>query len=228
MKFKVGDIVRGMKKSPYGITNENMTKGEVVAVGSYDDDDDIIVKVLEHKIAPSAEGSYHPVNSKYFELYDYNKIVITTDGNKTLARLYENNEVIRTAEAKCSPNFETGAKLAFERLMEKKDGFVPYLKDETTGVFYGKLGTPTKMKDITGEPLFVGDVVELISKGSRICGNKYITEADGKGFVMGIEYCCSADGTIDDKWIVIKRKSYEELENGEEHDDIKAILEESK
>ena len=73
-----------MKNSPYGITNENMTKGEVVAVGSYDDDDDIIVKVLEHKIAPSAEGSYHPVNSKYFELYDYNKIVITTDGNKTL------------------------------------------------------------------------------------------------------------------------------------------------
>ena len=32
MKFKVGDIVRGMKNSPYGITNENMTKGEVVAV----------------------------------------------------------------------------------------------------------------------------------------------------------------------------------------------------
>ena len=232
MKFKVGDIVRGMKNSPYGITNENMTKGEVIAVGSYEDDDDIIVKVLEHKIAPSAEGSYHPVNSKYFELYDYNKIVITTDGNKTLARLYENNEVVRTAEAKCNPedtfDFETGAKLAFERLMEKKDEFVPYLKNEGTGKFYGKIGAPTKMKDITGKPLFVGDVVELILKGKGTCGDEYIAECDGKGFVMGIEYCCSADGTIDDCWIVIKKKSYEELENGENYGIITAILEEEK
>ena len=228
MKFKIGDIVRGTKNRIYSITNEDMTKGLVVYVRSYDEDDEIEIKVLEHKTKPEEIGHSFSVKSKFFELYDDPKIVITTDGNKTLARLYENNEVVRTAEAKCSPNFETGAKLAFERLMEKKDGFVPYLKDETTGVFYGKLGTPTKMKDITGEPLFVGDVVELISKGSRICGNKYITEADGKGFVMGIKDCCSADGTIDDKWIVIKRKSYEELENGEEHDDIKAILEESK
>ena len=228
MKFKVGDIVRGTINHEYGITNENMTKGKVVEVVSHYGDDDIQVKVLEHKTKPEWIGHTFPVNSEYFEpVYDP-KIVITTDGNKTLARLYENNEVVRTAEAKCSPNFETGAKLAFERLMEKKDGFVPYLKDETTGVFYGKLGTPTKMKDITGEQLFVGDVVELISKGERICGNNYIAERDGKGFVMGIKDCCSADGTIDDEWIVIKRKSYEELENGEEHDDIKAILEESK
>ena len=232
MKFKVGDIVRGMKNSPYGITNENMTKGEVIAVGSYEDDDDIIVKVLEHKIAPSAEGSYHPVNSKYFELYDYNKIVITTDGNKTLARLYENNEVVRTAEAKCSPEdtfeFETGAKLAFERLMEKEDEFVPYLKSETIGVSYGKIGTPTKMKDIAGQPLFVGDVVEVISKGKGTYGNSYVAGNDDKGFAMGIAGNCSADGTIDDCWIVIKKKSYEELENGENYGIITAILEEEK
>ena len=232
MKFKVGDIVRGMKKSPYGITNENMTQGEVIAVGSYEEDGDIIVKVLEHKIAPSAEGSYHPVNSKYFELYDYNKIVITTDGNKTLARLYENNEVVRTAEAKCSPedtfDFETGAKLAFEQLMEKKDEFVPYLKSETIGVSYGKIGTPTKMEDITGEPLFVGDVVEVISKGNGTYGNSYVAGNDYKGFVMGIAGSCSADGTIDDCWIVIKKKSCEELENGENYGIITAILEEEK
>lgn len=194
MKFKVGDIVRGIGDSSFNLI-ANMTKGVVI---------------------------------KDLELYDDPKIVITTDGNKTLARLYENNKVVRTAEAKCSPNFETGAKLAFERLIEKKDEFVPYLKNEVIGEFLGKIGTPTKMKDITGQPLFVGDVVELISKGKRICGNKYIAECDGKGFVMGIAGCCSDDGTIDDNWIVIKRKGYKELKNGEEHDDIKAILEESK
>ena len=228
MKFKVGDIVRGISGSPYRVTNEDMTKGVVVELEEFGYCEDVMIKVLEHRTKPEEIEETFSVNSKYFELYDYNKIVITTDGNKTLARLYENNEVVRTAEAKCSPNFETGAKLAFERLMKKRDGFVPYLRTSNAGVFCGKIGTPTKMKDITGQPLFVGDVVELISKGKRICGNKYIAEDDGKGFVMGIDDCCSADGTIDDGWVVIKRKGYEELENGEEHDGIKAILEESK
>ena len=232
MKFKVGDIVRGISGSPYRVTNEDMTKGVVVELEEFGYCENVMIKVLEHRTKPEEIEETFSVNSKYFELYDYNKIVITTDGNKTLARLYENNEVIRTAEAKCSPedtfDFETGAKLAFERLMKKKDEFVPYLKDEDTGTFCGKIGTPTKMKDITGQPLFVGDVVELISKGERICGNKYIAEDDGKGFVMGIAGCCSDDGTIDDNWIVIKRKGYEELKNGEMHGSITAILEESK
>lgn len=53
------------------------------------------------------------------------KIVITTVGKTTLARLYENGEVTKTAEAKCSPSdkfdFAVGAKLAFERLNEKTE-----------------------------------------------------------------------------------------------------------
>lgn len=53
------------------------------------------------------------------------KIVITTDGKATLARLYENGKVTKTAEAKCSPDdkfdFAVGAKLAFERLNEKTE-----------------------------------------------------------------------------------------------------------
>ena len=53
------------------------------------------------------------------------KIVITSDGKTTLARLYENGKVTRTAEAKCSPSdkfdFAVGAKLAFERLNEKTE-----------------------------------------------------------------------------------------------------------
>ncbi|HBS60908.1 MAG TPA: hypothetical protein DEA44_16800, partial [Firmicutes bacterium] len=53
-----------------------------------------------------------------------NKIIITTNGNTTLARLYEDKKVIKSAEAKCSPedtfDFAVGAKLAFERLMGEK------------------------------------------------------------------------------------------------------------
>jgi hypothetical protein len=49
------------------------------------------------------------------------KIIITSDGKTTLARLYDGNRVIRRAEAKCSPedtyDFATGANLAYDRLM---------------------------------------------------------------------------------------------------------------
>lgn len=57
------------------------------------------------------------------------KIVITTDGKTTLARLYEDNKVINRAEAKCCPsdtfNFQTGAELAMSRVFEpeKEDIF---------------------------------------------------------------------------------------------------------
>lgn len=54
-----------------------------------------------------------------------NKIVITSDGEKTLARLYDGNKIIKTATAKCSPDddfdFETGATIAFDRLFDKHE-----------------------------------------------------------------------------------------------------------
>lgn len=52
------------------------------------------------------------------------KIVITSDGVETLARLYDGNKVIKTATEKCSPDdtfdFEVGARTAFDRLIESK------------------------------------------------------------------------------------------------------------
>ena len=54
-----------------------------------------------------------------------NKIVITTDGTETLARLYDGKKIVKTATAKCSPDdnfsFETGAKIAFERLFGSEE-----------------------------------------------------------------------------------------------------------
>lgn len=57
------------------------------------------------------------------------KIVITADGKTTLARLYEDNKVVKRAEAKCCPtdtfDFKTGAELALSRVFqeEKEDIF---------------------------------------------------------------------------------------------------------
>lgn len=53
------------------------------------------------------------------------RILITTDGKVTLARLYEDGEVKKSAKAECSPDdtfdFSLGAKLAFERLTKTND-----------------------------------------------------------------------------------------------------------
>ena len=57
------------------------------------------------------------------ELVEPQKIVITTDGKTTLARLYEEEKVVKSAEAHCSPDdkfdFSVGANLAMERLTGK-------------------------------------------------------------------------------------------------------------
>lgn len=54
-------------------------------------------------------------------LADNFKIVITTDGNTVLARLYEGKKVLEEAKATCSKDdkfvFATGAQLAFDRLL---------------------------------------------------------------------------------------------------------------
>ena len=56
---------------------------------------------------------------------DGKKIIITTDGVTTLARLFDGCNIINEAMAKCSPDdefdFETGAALAFRRLREKME-----------------------------------------------------------------------------------------------------------
>ena len=80
-----------------------------------------------------------------------NKIVITSNGVETLARLYDGNKVIKTATAKCSPddtfNFETGATIAFERLFDKHEkeepkhfnGKVVCVNGQYTGFTVGKI-----------------------------------------------------------------------------------------
>jgi len=122
-KFKVGDKVRVRKdlvvNSAYGkVDDEKYTfatgmdkmRGKVATI-SRDDGD--CYRILE---APWwwTDEMLEPID-------DY-KIVITSDGKITLARLYDGKKVIRTAKAKCAPDdefsFEIGAKIAFRRLVK--------------------------------------------------------------------------------------------------------------
>lgn len=77
MKFKVGDIVKGIPDNGYSITNGDMYKGEVVNVS----DDSIVIKILDHK-SKKLVGKEYPVvwkeyqienNEKCFELISLKK-----------------------------------------------------------------------------------------------------------------------------------------------------------
>lgn len=127
MKYKAGDKVRivekktGLRWNMYGEMDKwlgkVMTIRKVCSAHYYKMEED----AREH----NGDGWYwfpcmieglateHPTQ----------KIVITTDGKTTLARLYDGKKVIKRAEAKCSPHdkfdFKVGAELAFSRLMGK-------------------------------------------------------------------------------------------------------------
>ena len=55
------------------------------------------------------------------------KVVITTDGKTTTAKMYEGKKLLKAAESSCSPedtfDFAIGAKLALERVTEKEPKF---------------------------------------------------------------------------------------------------------
>lgn len=77
MKFKVGDIVKGIPGNGYTITSGDMYKGEVVDVS----DDSIVIKILDHK-NKELVGKEYPVvwkeyqienNEKCFELISLKK-----------------------------------------------------------------------------------------------------------------------------------------------------------
>lgn len=120
MKFKVGDRVRVLDGSKI----RKYRGGWVTEMRKYVEGVYTICEVRHG--AETANGYYLKDGGGYIyderglELVANNKIVITTDGKTTLARLYDGNNVIKSAEAKCSPDdefdFSTGAKIAFERL----------------------------------------------------------------------------------------------------------------
>lgn len=123
MKFKVGDKVRAVTED-YGITNQEYKwMGKVTSVYSNSFSAETIYSTLD-----IIGKVYINLNYEDFELVNQSKIVILTDGETVTAKKYEGKEVIKSATAKCHPddefNFNIGAKIAFDRLIEqqKEDG----------------------------------------------------------------------------------------------------------
>lgn len=116
-----------------------------------------------------------------------NKIVITTDGTETLARLYEGNKVIKTATAKCSPadKFDAliGAKIAFDRLVENKpaDKWRVVKRSVKAGDFIRLIDTPYSFNR-------KGDILRadrVDGNNCYVCGDKHPRLTSNKN----VEWC---------------------------------------
>ena len=151
IKYKVGDKVRIVSEWGKGCCqslNGKMDKwlGKIMTVRYVG----ITLYKMVEDIEDNEWGGWVWSENCIAGLACENKIVITSDGEKTLARLYDGNKVIKTATAKCSPadkfSFETGAKIAFERLFDSEEKEEPkyfngkaVCMDEYIGFTVGKI-----------------------------------------------------------------------------------------
>lgn len=115
-RFKVGDRVRVVKVST-SVPYYNI--GDVFTITKVDSCPDTQMTYEGRK-----DGTNYSLwlMNEDIEYYKNKKtIVITSDGKETKARVIEGHKTIREATAKCNDKdtfcFETGAKIAFERLM---------------------------------------------------------------------------------------------------------------
>lgn len=127
LEFKVGDRVKVVREEPF----ESHILGKVGTVKKYCHENKNLVAVVfddnvnGHNllgICKYGHGWFCKVENLERITNNKDKIVITSDGKKVTAKLYNDKELIKSAEAKCCPddkfNFEFGATLAMGRLFE--------------------------------------------------------------------------------------------------------------
>lgn len=162
MKYKIGDKVR---------VRDDLRLEEVYKMDNGTDYDSVVFEMLKLKGKEATILTYTDSN-KYLISEDggcWNwtdemfsglavsrpKIVITTDGKTTTAKMYERKKVLKTAKSQCSPedtfDFAVGAKLALERVTKKEPKFkigqfVRVIKNDTCQFFKGQ---PVKITEVS-------------------------------------------------------------------------------
>lgn len=121
-KFKVGDKVKILAepvivKKFYGVCGMSIYSGDIAEIISRHDSGG-------HGVFYRLENIPYNWHESLLEVAKgESKIVITTDGITTCAALYDGCKLIREAKAICGKkdvfDFETGAKVAFEKLTAK-------------------------------------------------------------------------------------------------------------
>lgn len=170
-------------------------------------------------------------------------IVIRRDGNSVIAERRCKKQVLASASAKCNPadefDFDTGARLAFDRLMgdepkaeeqPKKEKKLVLKSTDGFNIFKGIVGTPTNYTDISGRKLYVGDAVAVMFDNkpyaeqstvirSHVFGGWANCPNFWKSFVSG--FCDDSDETTgkieygNKKALLLLEKKWETLKEGD-------------
>ncbi len=221
-KFKVGDRVRCVRfdwRAPVG--TEGVIK-EIVndVVDNYAVCwDENIGGWQDVKLGiPSGHGEYIP--EEYIELISsYPEIHITTNGKTTFGIMKQGKEVIKRVEAKLHPDdefdFEAGSKLVINRLLEKDKKLV-LVSNFILETIIGEVGKETKMVDIYGEKLYLGDSVNVMRADSDIKKIRFVCN----NFVAGFGGLDFTEPKKYDKYIITKHESYKGLKAGDILNDV--------
>lgn len=147
-------------------------------------------------------------SSKWELVKDNQSIIIYRKGREVIANIKDGKEVIKSAKATCNPSdefvFETGARLAFNRLMGEEEKPEPKLFKKA------KLGEKIKVIDISGDlqsprlvlgKVYVVDYVDGVCVGSN--GNYF---NDGKKRYVITEENIIEDFTTEELLTEIKRR----------------------
>ena len=159
MKYKIGDKVRVRDDLEIGkwysmnnrtfsdCVNSKMTtfKGKEVTI--------LADNCFGMYLIKEDNGEWHWTDEMFSGLAtSLPKVVITTDGKTTTAKMYEGKKVLKTAKSQCSPkdtfDFSVGAKLALERVIEKEPKF--------------KIGQFVRVIDNNTNQFPIGQIVEII------------------------------------------------------------------
>lgn len=147
-KFKVGDqVVGNAKAKSYSITKPGW-KGTVVSVDG----------AFMNVVGPGAHtNAGFAVRQDCFDLVRPNqKIVVTTDGVTTTARLFSGKELVNSATAKCAPadefDFKIGAGVAVSRLLNTEEEAEP---EKLFPLEEIKAGYLLKVRDDDGSEYFM-------------------------------------------------------------------------
>ncbi len=161
------------------------------------------------------------------------QLEIKQKNRSVIATLYDNKGAfIKYAKAKCSPedkfDFEVGKKLALQRLFEietEKMTTDKKIRLKSNHSIYGIIGEPTEIEAFGNVKLFTGDVVELFDCHGESQGLACVCESLNfpNGFVMGVAGVRFINGQSTD-WLIIKRKSYTEMNAGDVIDVIEYTL----